>query len=324
MDRTASDRLRATPRRGSRRWAPRVGLLGAAVALLSVVAFSGCSSSSAQGGGSGSINVVAAEGFWGSIASQLGGARVSVVSIVTDPNADPHEYASNTNDARAVANARYVILNGAGYDSWAQRLLDGNPVSGRKTLNVARVLGKQAGDNPHFWYDPGYVEQVADRVTADYQALDPADATFFSQRRAAFETALKPYHDRIASIKAAFAGRKIGATETIFDYMASALGLDVISPPAFMQAVSEGNDPPAGSVVAFQQQITQRQITALVYNVQTATAVTTNVKQMATQQGIPVVGVSETLQPPGVSFQDWQYAQLLALQRALDTNAPNT
>ncbi|MGH2486653.1 MAG: metal ABC transporter solute-binding protein, Zn/Mn family, partial [Ktedonobacterales bacterium] len=208
-----------------------------------------------------------------------------------------------------------------GYDSWGQKLLDGNPVSGRKTLNIADLLGKHDGDNPHFWYNPAYVEQVADHVTADYQALDPADAAYFARQRAAFETALKPYHDRIAAIKAKFAGQKVGATESIFVYMANALGLDLISPPAFMQAVAEGNDPPAGSVVTFQQQITQRQITALVYNVQTATAVTTTVKQLASSANIPVVGVSETMQPPDVSFQDWQYAQLLTLENALNADA---
>ena len=296
----------------------RAGMLAVSLVIL---ALAGCASPDAPGTRAGVINVIAGENFWGSIASQLGGAHVSVTSIVTDPNADPHEYESNTNDARAFANARYVILNGAGYDTWAQKLLDGNPVSGRRTLSVADLIGKRAGDNPHFWYDPGYVEQVADRVTADYKALDPTDAAYFAQQRTAFETALKPYHDRIAAIKAKFAGRKIGSTENVFVYMANALGLDLISPPEFMQAVSEGNDPPAGSVVTFQQQISQRQIVALVYNVQTATAVTTNIKQLASQRNIPVVGVSETMEPPDVSFQDWQYAQLLILENALNANA---
>jgi zinc/manganese transport system substrate-binding protein len=288
------------------------------VALL--VALAGCATAGAQGT-SGTMQVVAGENFWGSIAAQLGGSHVSVTSIVTDPNADPHEYESNTSDARAFAAARYVVLNGAGYDTWAQKLLDANPVSGRKVFTVADLLGKREGDNPHFWYDPTYVERVADHITADYRALDPADASYFTQQRAALETAFKPYHDRITAIKTKFAGQKVGATETIFAYMANALGLNLISPPAFMQAVAEGNDPPASSVATFQQQITQKQITVLVYNVQTATDVTNTLKQLAAQRNIPVVGVSETMQPPDVSVQDWQYAQLLTLQNALNANA---
>jgi zinc/manganese transport system substrate-binding protein len=110
---------------------------------------------------SATINVVAGENFWGSIASQLGGSRVRVQSVVTDPNADPHEYESSTNDARAFAEAKLVILNGAGYDVWGKKLLDANPANDRRVLDIAEMLGKKEGDNPHFWYDPGYVSRVA-------------------------------------------------------------------------------------------------------------------------------------------------------------------
>ncbi|HEY6542634.1 MAG TPA: zinc ABC transporter substrate-binding protein [Ktedonobacteraceae bacterium] len=267
------------------------------------------------------LNVVAGENFWGSIATQLGGTHVNVTSIVTDPNADPHQYEGSAQDARAFAQANYVILNGAGYDSWGQKLLDANPVSGRKVFTVADLLGKHEGDNPHFWYNPSYVEQVSNQITRDYQALDPADSVYFTQQRAAFETALSAYHQRITEIKTKFAGQKVGATESIFVYLANALGLDLISPPEFMQAVAEGNDPPASSVVTFEQQVRQKQITVLVYNVQTVTDVTNTIKQLASQQNIPTVGVSETIQPPDASFQEWQTAQLLVLQNALNANA---
>ena len=81
-----------------------------------------------------------------------------------------------------------------------------------------------------------------------------------------------------------------------------------------MDAVAEGNDPPAGAVAKFQSQISRNQIKALVYNVQTSTAVTTNIKSLATSHRIPSVGVSETLQPENLSFQDWQLKQLQDLE----------
>ncbi len=291
--------------------------------LLFALLLTACSASSTPTSSSTStvLNVVAGQNFWGSIATQLGGTRVAVTSIVSDPNADPHQYESNTADARAFAQAKYVILNGAGYDAWGQKLLDANPVSGRKVFTVADLLGKHEGDNPHFWYNPTYVEQVSDQITKDYQALDPADTAYFTQQRAAFETALSSYHMRINEIKTKFAGQKVGATENIFVYLANALGLNLITPPAFMGAVAEGNDPPASSVVTFEQQVRQKQITVLVYNVQTVTDVTNTIKQLAVQQNIPIVGVSETIQPPDASFQDWQTAQLLVLQNALNANA---
>lgn len=276
------------------------------------------SACAASAGASGSVvQVVAGENFWGGIASQLGGTHARVQSVVTDPNADPHEYESSTNDARAVADANLVILNGAGYDSWGQKLLAASPNQSRKVLNVADLLRKKTGDNPHFWYDPDYVIQVADQITVDYKSIDSTDASYFDQQRTAFTTALQPYVRRLAEIKQRFAGVPVGSTETVFAYMADYLGLDVISPPEFMQAVSEGNDPPAASVVTFQDQIGRKSIKVLVYNEQTATAVTTNLKMAATRQSIPVVGVSETLQPATASFQKWQDSQLLALENAL-------
>lgn len=296
--------------------------------LLLILLLNACGGTTSSSSNSGSdtatskhLNVLGVENFWASIATQLGGSHVTVTSIVNDPNADPHEYTSNTNDARLFATSDYVILNGAGYDSWAQKLIDANPVTSRKVFTVADLLGKKEGDNPHFWYNPTYVEQVSDQITKDYQALDPANSSYFAQQRSAFETALSEYHARINEIKTKFAGQKVGATESIFDYMANALGLDLVSPPEFMQAVAEGNDPPASSVVTFQQQVKDRQITVLVYNVQTSTNVTNTIKQIAAQQNIPIVGVSETIQPADASFQDWQTAQLLVLQNALNANA---
>ena len=269
------------------------------------------------GSSSSTLQVIAGENFWGGVAAQLGGSRVSVTSIVTNPNTDPHEYESSATDARTFATADYVILNGAGYDDWGQKLLSANPSSSRKVFTVADLLHKKAGDNPHFWYNPEWVEKVADRITADYQALDSADSAYFSQQREAFRSALKPYHDAVAQIRSSFAGVALGSTESIFVYMAQALGVNLISPPEFMQAISEGSDPPAQSVAEFQNQLSHHAIKVLVYNSQTSTPITENLKQLAANHSIPVVGISETIQPATTTFQDWQTRQLNSLQAAL-------
>jgi zinc/manganese transport system substrate-binding protein len=309
----------------SRRTRDHRGVVVGVIALLALV-MSACGSA-ASSSSSGSqpsgrhLNVVAGEDFWGSIATQLGGSQVTVKSVVTDPNADPHDYQSDTSTARAFATADYVILNGAGYDGWADKLLSGNPNSKRRVFTVADLLGKKEGDNPHFWYSPDYVMKVADRISSDLKSIDPADTYYYTAQRATLTTALGPYSSRIAAIKAKFAGQKVAATESIFEYMASALGLVLVSPPEFMKAVAEGNDPPADSVAAFQQAITTKEATVLVYNVQTSTDVTNTIQQMAVQQGIPVVAVSETLQPPDATFQEWQLGQLNTLYNALNAKA---
>ena len=292
------------------------GIFSALAVVVMVIAGSACTTSTA-GATPGLVNVVAGENFWGSIAAQLGGSKVSAHSVVTDPNADPHEYESSTTDARAFAEADLVILNGAGYDDWGQKLLDANSSSHRTVLNIAQLLGRKPGDNPHFWYNPAYVLNVADKITAEYKAIDPGDSSYFDQQRSVFTSALKPYSDRIAEIKSRYAGTPIGSTESIFVYMAAALGLDLISPTAFMDAAAQGIDPPASTVATFHDQVAGKRIKVLVYNLQASSALTASLKQLAQQQNIPLVGVSETLQPVGATFQDWQTAQLTAIEAAL-------
>jgi zinc/manganese transport system substrate-binding protein len=267
------------------------------------------------------IPVVAAENFWGSLITQLGGTRTQVLSIVTDPNADPHEYESNSQDAQAIANAAFVIVNGAGYDDWALKLIAASNTPHQVVLNVADLLGKKEGDNPHFWYSPYYVNDTVKAMYSDLVSIDPSDTAYFTQQYASLNASLGVYNARISEIKQKFAGTKVASTESIFVYLANATGLDLVSPPAFMDAVAEGNDPPAQSVVQFQQLIQNGTVTVLVYNAQTVTPLTQNIKAMAAAKGIPIVAVTETIQPPDVPFQVWMNAELISLQNALNAQA---
>jgi zinc/manganese transport system substrate-binding protein len=297
----------------------------AAVALVAILVVAGAAavltlpstSDTSSGTSSGTIQVVAAENFWGSLVSQLGGSHVQVLSIVSDPNADPHEYESNVVDARAIATADYIIINGAGYDSWAQDLIDAGIKSDAKVLNVADLLGKKEGDNPHFWYDPAYVNEVVSQMKSDLLSIDPANTTYYQQQYSDLNSSLGQYQKQIAEIKTQFAGTHVAATESIFEYLANASGLDLVSPTAFMEAVAEGNDPPAQSIVTFQQQLESGNVSVLVYNQQTVTPLTTEMKQLAAANNVTVIGVTETIQPPNVSFQDWMYGEVNTLYNAL-------
>ncbi len=267
------------------------------------------------------IQVVAGENFWGSLVSQLGGSRTQVTSIVTDPNADPHEYESNSQDAQAITNAAFVIVNGIGYDDWALKIIAASNNPHQVVLNVGDFLGKKEGDNPHVWYSPTYVNETVKAMYNDLLTIDPADTSYFTQQYATLNASLGVYNARISEIRAQFAGREVGSTESIFVYLGEAAGLDLVSPPAFMDAVAEGNDPPAQSVVQFQQLIQNGTVTVLVYNEQTVTPLTESIKALAASKDIPIVGVTETIQPPDVAFQVWMNAECLALQNALNAQA---
>jgi zinc/manganese transport system substrate-binding protein len=281
---------------------------------------SSASSSSASGGSSsnGKIQVVAAENFWGSIAAQLGGDKVSVTPIISSPDTDPHDYEATPSDGRLVAGAKYVIFNGLGYDPWAEQLLKSNPSKGRISLKVQDVLGLKDDDNPHRWYSPDDVQKIVDHIVADYKKLDSADASYFDTQKTNFETvALKQYNSLVAEIKQKYSGTPVAATESIVSPLADALGLKMMTPYSFLQAISEGTDPTAADKSTFDSQIAGKQFDVLLFNTQNATPDVQQLVDAATAKGIPVVAVTETLVPVDATFQDWQSKQLQDLEAAL-------
>ena len=282
------------------------------------LALTACGSSATSGNDETGVPVVASISAWGSILSQLGGAHARARSIISNPTTDPHAYEPSPADGRALASSRLAIVNGVGYDSWADKLLRANPDSTRVVINVGNLVGIGAGGNPHRWYSPADVEKVADTITAHLESLDPANAAYFDEQRQVFENqGLARYHSLLAEIKATYAGVAVGASESIFSPLSDALGLNLVTPVSFLEAISEGTDPSPADKVAIDTQIATRAITVYVYNSQNSTPdVATQVKA-AKAKGIPVAAVTETLSPPKASFQDWQSAQLQTLADAL-------
>jgi zinc/manganese transport system substrate-binding protein len=267
---------------------------------------------------SGKLQVVAVESFWASIAAQVGGEHVAVRAIISSPDADPHDYEPTTRDARALAGANYAIVNGAGYDPWAGKLLRANPVSGRGVLTVAELAGRKEGDDPHMWYSPSIVMKVIDQVAADLAGLDPVNASYYQRQASGLKAdGFAAYNAAREAIRQRHAGTAIGSTETIFDDMAADLGLTILTPAAFRRAISEGEDVSPRDKKTFEEQIDARQIAALVYNRQNAPPDVKSLLAKARAAGIPVVEITETLDPAGASFQDWQTSQLAKLAAAL-------
>lgn len=305
---------------GARRHGLAVGMLALALVACLALSLGACSSAGGPSStaASGPVIVVAAESFWGSIATQLGGQRAGVTSIISNPNTDPHDYEPTAQDALKMATAQLVIENGVGYDSWVDRLLGASSVKGRLVLNVGDVAGVKPGGNPHRWYSPGDVHKMIAQITADYRSLDPKDAAYFDQQRQAFETkSLAAYDALIADIKAKYAGTPIGASESIMAPLAQALGLNLLTPASFLNAISEGTDPTAQDKATIDQQIKGKLVKIYVYNSQNATPDIQAQVAEAQVVGIPVMTITETLEPAAATFQDWQVAQLTRIAAAL-------
>jgi zinc/manganese transport system substrate-binding protein len=263
------------------------------------------------------VDVVAAENFWGNITEQLGGSAVSVTSLITNPNADPHLFETNAADAAKLAQAHVVIENGAGYDGWMSSLLGAD--SGHPTVvNAGHVLHITGSDpNPHLWYDIPKVPKVAAAISAALIKADPADASLFRRNVAHFDASLTPITAELASIRSHFAGAPVAYTERVPGYALAVARLSVKTPVGFARAIEDGEDPGPGDTLAMQQLITAHHIDVLLYNVQTVTPVTTQIRALAKKNGVAIVGVSETMPSSDRTYQQWQLSQFTALFDAL-------
>jgi zinc/manganese transport system substrate-binding protein len=299
-------------------------ITGASLALLA-----GCGSSSdsssdgstSQGSKSSStIPVVASTNVYGDIAQQIGGDKVDVTSIMSNPDQDPHSYEANTQNQLTLSKAKVVIENGAGYDDFVDRMLKSSN-SSAEVINAVKVSGKSApkgGElNEHVWYDFPTVAKIADRIAAALGKADSADAATFTKNAEAFKAKLKPLEAKEADIKKKHGGEAIGITEPVPLYMTAASGLVNKTPAEYSEAIEEGDDVSPKVLQETLALYSGKQVKALVYNAQTSGPQTQKVEDAAKAAGIPVVPVTETL-PKGKDYLGWMTANVDALASALD------
>jgi zinc/manganese transport system substrate-binding protein len=263
------------------------------------------------------VEVVVSVDQWGGIVSELGGACAKVTTLLASSSVDPHDYEPSPADAVKFSGAQLVVVNGGHYDEWANKLAAGSAPTA-PVVDAVQVSGlDQNGSNPHTWYSPTAVTQVADAVTAQLSKLAPGAADYFTQRRAEFTSTLRPYDDLIASIKKGATGKRYAASEGVFDYMASALGLQNETPAGYQTATNNESDPSPADLDAYLGLLRNKGVDVLIYNTQTEGSVPQQLRSAAESAGVPVVEVTETVAPGAKSFEAWQVDQLTALAKAL-------
>ena len=263
------------------------------------------------------IAVLGTENFYADLLGQVGGARVVATSLLNDPNADPHGFESSTQAAVAVADARLVIVNGLGYDAFMDKLLAASPNANRTVINVQQLLGLADGANAHIWYDPATMPAVAAAVTTALDAIDPTNAFYFDARKALYLDSLKPLATKIAEMKTRFGGAPVAFTEPVAGYLAAAIGLQVLTPEGFQKSIEDGTDPAPADVAAESDLLTGKKVKVLLYNSQVTSPITTQMHDLAVANGIPVVGVAETIPAAYSDYVSWQLAQMNQLEQAL-------
>ncbi|ESW74539.1 cation ABC transporter substrate-binding protein [Mesorhizobium sp. LSJC285A00] len=261
------------------------------------------------------LTIVAAENFYGDLARQIGGSNVTVTSILANPDDDPHLFETSPSTARTIADAKIVIYNGADYDPWMDKLLSASTAKDRTTIVAADLIGKKSGDNPHLWYDPATLPAIAKALSADLAKRDPANAVHYEANLKAFQTSLEAIDKEIADVKKTYAGTEVTATEPVFGYMAEALGLKMLNYD-FQVALMNDAEPSATQVAAFENSLKDGSAKILFYNSQVTDEATTRLLDIARQNKVTVIGVTET-EPAGQTIQTWFGGQIDAVQKAL-------
>ncbi|MGB6450539.1 MAG: zinc ABC transporter substrate-binding protein [Steroidobacteraceae bacterium] len=269
----------------------------------------------------GVVHIVAAENFYGDIASQLAGPEARVASVLSNPDADPHLYEADIAAARAIAGADLVIYNGLHYDTWMTRLLAGIGSSHRLVVDAAAVAHRDAaGGNPHLWYDPAAMRAVARAISRDLQQIDPAHRALYAQRLQRFLDSVRPLDAEIGRLRTLYAGTPVAATEPVAAYLVAALGLEMRE-QRFQLSVMNDTEPGARETGAFEEDLKSRRVRVLIYNKQVTSTSIERLLGIARASRVPIVGVTET-EPAGVDYQQWMLGELRALEQALADSRP--
>jgi zinc/manganese transport system substrate-binding protein len=311
----------------------RPGLFAAAVPLAAALLASACSSSpssspaatgaagsspAAAGASVAKITVIGAENEYADVIAQVGGKYVQASSIMSNPNTDPHTFEASPAVAREITGAKLVVQNGVGYDDWATTIENADPGDGRQVINVQQLLGLPDNTaNPHLWYKPTTMPAVANAVATDLGQIDPAHAAYYKANAASFTASLGAWTKAMAAFKSAHPGVPVATTEPVADYMLQAAGADNLTPWTFQADIMNGTDPSPQDVATQKALFTQHKVKVFLYNQQVTDSLTESYIKLADENGIPVVGVYETMPTPGYTYQSWMLAEVNALNKAV-------
>jgi len=275
-------------------------------------------SSSASPHGRGLVTAVGAENEYANVIQQIGGRYVAVTAIMNNPNTDPHTFEASPRVAEAVSAAQLVVQNGLGYDTFMSTIEAASPNPRRKVVEVQTALGlPDSTPNPHLWYSPTTMPVVARVIAEDLSELDPAHAAYFRANLGRFDRSLTPWLQAMAKFKADYPGTPVATTEPVADYMLAAAGAENKTPFTFQADIMNGVDPAPQDVTLENSLLTQHKVKVFLYNQQVTDSLTLSFLDLARRNGIPVVGVYETMPTPGFDYQSWMLAEVQALGKAV-------
>jgi zinc/manganese transport system substrate-binding protein len=299
----------------------RSGILATTLPLAAALLATACSSPSTSPAAvtsTAKIAAIGAENEYADVIAQVGGKYVQATAIMSNPNTDPHTFEASAAVAGEITAAKLIVQNGAGYDNWATTIENAQPGNGRTVINVQQLLGLAVTvPNPHLWYKPTTMPVVAGAIAADLGKIDPAHAAYYRANAARFTASLAAWNSAITAFKSAHPNVPVATTEPVADYLLQAAGADSLTPWTFQADIMNGIDPSPQDVSLEQSLFTEHKVRVFLYNQQVTDSLTESYIKLANENGIPVVGVYETMPTPGYTYQTWMLAEVNALSKAV-------
>jgi zinc/manganese transport system substrate-binding protein len=290
-----------------------------AVLAISAINLSGCAAGTTpapSASSDGKLHVVASISNWADIAKQIGGDYVDVTSIISDPNKDPHSYEATPRDQLEVSRADITIINGGGYDTYMQKLVNAaaSAAANSKAVETLTVELTQGASrtNPHFWFDFAVVRRFAQDVYASFVALDKAHTPQYQTNLANFDQQLSGLMKRADSLSKITTGYRYFATEAIANDLLNASGFVDKTPKAFSDAIENETDVPPATMQASIDMINRHEIDYFVLNKQTSSAQVDKLVAVARDAEVRTVSFSELL-PENTTYIAWMTANLKTL-----------
>ncbi len=304
------------PMNSVRRWSLSAPLALASLAL--AISVAGCGGTATATAGKGEIAAVGAENEYANVISQIGGKYVSVTAIESNPNTDPHTFEASPSVAQVVGAAKLIVQNGVGYDTYMNKIESASPSSSRKVIDVQKLLGlPDSTPNPHLWYQPGTMPVVARALVSDLDALAPSHAAYFASNEKRFDASLVPWYQALKQFASRYPHTPVATTEPVADYMLRAAGAINMTPFGFQADVMNGVDPAPQDLTHESGLFSHHIVKVFVYNQQVTDSLTNTFLTAAKRNGIPVVGVYETMPVPGYDYQSWMLTEVKALEQAV-------
>jgi zinc/manganese transport system substrate-binding protein len=296
---------------------------------LLVLASASLTSCSATPADTSKPTIVATTNVWANVAEQIAGDNFVVTALITDPAQDPHSFEASARDQLAVSESSIFIINGGGYDEFAEVLATAAKVvpfnvyelhegeHGAEHSEEHTEEGDHSGEDEHAhdgsdhtWYDLHVAELTAELLAAKMSELQPENAEEFTANAQSFAADIAALEERISAFGVNLSYFEAHPLATL---LFNELGFTNLTPEGFAEAEEAGLEPSVKIMSDATALIEQKKISFLAVNRQVTSASLEKLKTLAEENGIAVLTFDELL-AEGQSYQDWFAALLTELE----------